>query len=248
MRWFVAPLTVAAFFSSAPAADDVARAVIEKAIKAQGGAAKVAKLRVMRIKVEGTMTLAAGQPAVSFVIEDWWQMPDRYKTTSRFDLGGKKVSQTQALDGETGWMQLDGVAQDLPKEAVAEMREQKYAEDLDRLGFLADRGVDVSSAGGAKVGGRDAVGVVVKSNGHRPVTLYFDKETGLLAKREHKVADGATGKDVTQEVVFGDYREADGLKHYHTLTAYRDGKKWVEAKVVELEFFDKPDKKVFAKP
>jgi hypothetical protein len=247
MRWSCAAVAIALLFPVAMASDDAARRVIEKAIKAQGGAVKVARLRVMRIKVEGTMSLVHGQPAIPFVLEDWWQMPDRYKTTSRFELGGKKVSQTQAIVGATGWMQLDGVTQDLPKEAVAEMREQKYAEDLDRLGFLADKGIDITALGESKVGGRVAVGVLIKSKGHRDVKLWLDKENGLLVKREHRVLDN-TGKEVAQEVVFSDYRETDGVKHYHALTAYRDGTKIIEAKVREIEFFDKLDKKVFARP
>ena len=84
--------------------------------------------------------------------------------------------------------------------------------------------------------------------GVRDVKLYFDKENGLLVKREHRLLDSVTGKEVLQEVVFGDYKETEGLNHYRTLTAYRDGKKMVEAKVVELEFFDKRDKNVFTKP
>jgi len=218
------------------------------AIQAQGGEAKVAKLRTMRIKVEGTINLVPGQPAIPFVIEDWWQMPDQYKTTSRFEFGGKKVNQTKALDGDTGWMQFDGMAQDMPKEAVAEMREQKYAEDLDRLGFLKDKGIDLTALGQSKVDSRAVVGVLIKSKGHRDVKLWFDKESGLLAKREHRVLDSGTGKKVTQEVVFSDNRETDGVNHYRTLTAYRDGKKIIEAKVREIELFDKLDKKVFAKP
>jgi hypothetical protein len=218
------------------------------AIKAQGGAEKVTKLRIMRVKAEGTVSLVPGQPGVPFVIEDGWQMPDQYKTTSRFELGGKKVGQTQALDGGTRWMQSDGVTIDMPKEAVAEMREQKYAEDLDRLGFLKDKEIGLTALGESKVGGRAAVGVLIKSKGHRDVKLWFDKENGLLVKREQRVLDSGTGKEVTQEVVFADYREVGGVKHYHTLTAYRDGKKFIEATVREIEFFDKLDKKVFAKP
>ena len=230
------------------AADDAGRALVEKAIKAHGGTEQVAKLRVMRIKAEGTISPVPGQPAMSFVIEDYWQMPDQYKTTTHYELGGKKVSQRQAIDGQTGWLQVDGQVRDLPEDAVAEMREQKHAEDLDRLGFLGDKGVDLTALGEANVDGRTAVGVVVKSKGHRDVKLYFDKESGRLVKREHTVFDGGTGKDVVQEVVFGDYRETDGVPHYRTLTAYRGGKKFVDAKIVEVEFFDKLDKKVFAKP
>jgi hypothetical protein len=248
MRRFGRVITIALFVPLAVAADDVPRAVVEKAIKAQGGVEKLSKLRVMRIKVEGTIIPAPGQPAIPFVLEDWWQMPDQYKTTSQFELAGKNVKQTQAIDGEMGWMQFDGVAQDMPREAVAEMREQKYAEDLDRLGFLADKGSDLTALGQSKVGGREAVGVLIKSKGHRDVKLWFDRESALLAKREHRVLDNGTGKEVMQEVLFSDYRETDGVKHYRALAAYRDGKKVIEAKVLEIEFFDKLDKKVFARP
>ena len=41
-------------------ADDKAQAVIERAIKAQGGEMKVAQLRTMRIKVEGSGELVPG--------------------------------------------------------------------------------------------------------------------------------------------------------------------------------------------
>lgn len=244
--WLI--LAASSLLPTSTAADEAGRAVVEKAIRAHGGAEKVAKLRIMRIKVEGTMALAPGQPEVPFVLEDWWQMPGQYKTTASYELGGKTVSQTQAIDGQVGWLQFDGQVQNLPKEAVAEMREQKYAEDLDRLGFLADKGTEVTALGEAKVAGRAATGVVVKAQGHRDVKLYFDAESGLLVKREHGILDCATGKEVVQEVVFGGYRETGGVPHYHTLTAYRGGRKFVDAKVVEVEFFGNLDKKVFAKP
>jgi hypothetical protein len=81
------------------------------------------------------------------VIEDWWQMPDQYKTTSRFELNKKKVSQTQTIDGGTGWMQGEGQVKDLPKEALIEIRKQKFAEDADRLGFLGEKDVEVKALG-----------------------------------------------------------------------------------------------------
>src|SRR5947209_20007873 len=77
MRWLSAAVAIAAILAPALASDDAARGVVEKAIKAQGGADKVAKLRVMRIKAEGTTTLVPGQPAIPFVIDDWWQMLDQ---------------------------------------------------------------------------------------------------------------------------------------------------------------------------
>src|SRR5262245_1818300 len=185
-------------------ADDKARALVENAIKAHGGEAAMAKLRTMRIKAEGTMEVVPGQPAAAFTIEDVWQMPDKYRTTAHFALMDMKVTTTHVIDGEKAWAELNGEVHELSKDASTEIREQKYAEDLDRLGFLKDKDVELSVADEVKVNGKPAVGIRVKSRGHREVKLYFDKASGLLVKREHHVLDQTTGKEITQEVVFAD--------------------------------------------
>jgi hypothetical protein len=194
------------------------------------------------------MTLAAGQPAIAFKIEDVWQMPDKYRTSSSFKFMDKDITQTQVIDGEKGWSQVNDRAEDMPKEAVAEMRAQKYAEDLDRLGFLSDKAFELSLLDEAKVNGQPAEVVLVKKKGQRDVKLYFDRATGLLARREHDVQDPATGNLVTQEVIFADFRAKDGVQHWTTITVFRAGKKVIEAKVKEIEFLDRVDAKVFAKP
>lgn len=244
--FFTALLTVIP--RSAPAAEaDAARAIVEKAIEAQGGPEKVAKLRTMRIKVEGKVTLLPDKP-FPFVIEDLWRMPDKYKTTTTGKFEGKEFAQTQTIDGDSGWIQEGGQVRDIAKDALAEMKEQKWAEDLDRLGFLKDKSLKFSLAGETKVGGKPAVGVLIESEGHKEVKLWFDKESGLLVKREHPVFDVTVNKEVTQEVTFADYQEKDGVKHYTKITATRGGFPFVEGKVVEVQFFDKLDDKTFAKP
>jgi len=161
---------------------------------------------------------------------------------------GKKFTQTQVIDGDKGWIQADGQVQDMPKDAVAEMKEQKYAEDLDRLAFLSEKGIEFSMLDEIKVEVKPAVGVLVRSKGHRDVKLYFDKTSGLLVKRAHRLLDPSSGKEVLQEVVFSDYQEKDGLKHVRKIVAFREGKKIIDARVTEITFFDKLDEKVFAKP
>jgi hypothetical protein len=230
------------------AADDKARAVVERAIKAHGGEDNLKKLRAARIKVEGTMTIGTGEKALAFTLEDTWQMPDKYRSSSSFRVMDKDITQTQAFDGESGWAQLNGRTEDMAKEALAEMREQKYAEDLDRLGFLADKALELSALDEAKVNGQPAAVVRVKAKGHRDVKLYFDKASGLLVKREHDVQDSASGELVTQEVAFADFRDKGGVQHWSTIAVLRAGKKVIEAKLKDIEFLDKVDPKVFAKP
>ena len=88
-------------------------------------------------------------------------------------------------------------------------------------------------------------------NGKRPiVTLYFDKETGLLVKREATVKDlGTDDKEVLEEAVISDYKEADGRKYHTRVVVTRDGKTYYGSEVsmpreVETpQLFDKPEPK-----
>ena len=113
---------------------------------------------------------------------------------------------------------------------------------------MKEKQIELSVLEEIKIDGKPAVGVLVKSMGKRDVKLYFDKASGLLVKLEHQVLDPASGKEVRQEVIFSDYQQSDGLKHYKKIVALRDGKKVIDAKVTEMEFFRKLDEKVFAKP
>jgi hypothetical protein len=236
------------FFAAVGSAQDTAAGLLQRGIDAQGGSSNIAKLQNMRIKLEGTASLIPGQAAVPLILEDAWHMPDQYRSSSSFQIGGQKLSQTQVIIGDKGWIQMNGQTQDLPKEAVAEMKEQKYAEDLDHLGFLKDPGIELALVDPIEVDQKPASGVVVKRKGHRDVKLYFDKATGLLVKREHRLLDSASGKEVLQEIVFSDYQEKDGVKHYRKIKAIRDGVKVIDGTVVELEFFDKLNESLFARP
>lgn len=208
----------------------------------------VAKLRTMRIKAEGTTDSVPGQPNLPLTVEDTWQMPNQYKAQSSVQVMGRTFKQTQVIDGDKGWIQTDGQVQDMSKDALAEMKEQKFAEDLDRLGFLSGKGIEISVLDEINVEGKPAVGVLVKAKGHRDTQLYFDKASGLLVKRGQGVLDPSSGKEVRQEVIFSDYQEKDGLKHYRKIAAFRDGKKLFDGRVTAVEFFEKLDTKVFAKP
>jgi hypothetical protein len=59
------------------------------------------------------------------------------------------------------------------------MKEQKYAEDLDHCLFLSEKGFKLSAIDNIKIDDKPAVGVSVKSTGHREVNLFFDATSGL---------------------------------------------------------------------
>src|SRR5438105_13921378 len=93
-------LGILAVFAFAPVSSAFgdAREVIEAAIVAHGGEAAIAKLKSVKIKVEGEGEFVAGQPPVPIVLEDVWRMPDRYKTTSHLTLQGQKMTQTLCIN------------------------------------------------------------------------------------------------------------------------------------------------------
>lgn len=240
---------VCAVVGDAAADDADARAVVERAIEAQGGAEEVAKLQTMRIQAEGTLLAIPGQPGIPLVIEDHWERPEHYLTKSELEFGGNRITTLQALTGDGGWISINGMVQDMPAEGVEEMREQKYAEDLGQLDFLDDDSIGVSVAGETEVDGRPAVRLLVQSEDHRDVQLDFDQESGLLVRRVHDVLDPITGRLVTQEVTFGDYRETpDGSLHYYTITARRAGQEFIDADVTDVEFLEDVDDEMFQRP
>jgi len=230
------------------AAEETAQAVVQRAVKAHGGKKGVARLRAMRVKAKGTIKLIPGSPAVPFQLEDVWQMPDRYKSTTTMTINGRKFVQTLVLDGKKGWMTINGATRALPEKAAEEMREQKYAEDCDRFAFLDDKDVKLSLLKETTVNGQAALGVRIQKKGRRDVRLYFSKKNGLLVKRAHEVLDPMTGKNVKQDVHFRDYKTTNGLPHYRTIVAFHNGKLHIKAEITEVKPLEKVGDKEFQKP
>jgi hypothetical protein len=223
-----------------------AKAVIDQAIKAHGGPAKIARLKVARIKLQGVML--EGGKEIPLTLEDAWQLPGHYRTQTQVEMNGTKMTRIITVNGDKGWTSVNGSVQDMDHAAIAEMKEQVYSESFDKLFPLLDLSAyQVSVLPDSEVNRQKVKGVRILSAGHRAVSLYFDAATGLLAKRAEKM-QGGNGREVLREVVFSDYQELDGLKQAMKLTAFYDGKKIIEGKVTELKFFDKQEPSEFAKP
>lgn len=235
--------------ASAVFAGAEAQRIVQKAIQAHGGEANVTKLRTMRVKLEGTSYGELGQPNSPVTIEHIWQLPNRHRSSFSFNLMPTKLRYIQVIDGAKGWKQLDDdETEDLSDDLLAELAEQKYAESLDCLRFLRDKATELSLIDEIKVGDKPAVGVLVKAKARRDVKLYFDKTSGLLVKRQHSLFDTGAGDGSNEEVIFSDFQEKLGIKHYMRIIVLNEGIKTLDARVTEIEFFKKLDSKVFAKP
>lgn len=238
--------------TGAARADDQAdlKKVIDKAIKATGGEEKLAKFHANTFKEKGKF-YGMSEEGTPFTGEFAVQHPDKMRVKIEADAGGNSFTFIQVVDGDKVWRKInDDVMEVTDKDEVAEIKEQTYVGNVARLlPLVKDNGYTLAALGEAKVGGKPAVGVRVSHKGHRDVSLYFDKDTGLLAKVESVVKDMmAGGKEVTQEELFSNYKDVGGLKHPMTVLINRDGKKYVDGEISDFELKEKLDDSVFAKP
>jgi hypothetical protein len=119
---------------------------------------------------------------------------------------------------------------------------------ITRMAMLKDKKAEFSPLGEAKVNDKPAVGVKVSAKGHKDVNLFFDKETGLLAKVERRTLDAMSGEDVAEERIITEYQDIDGLKVAKKIIINREGKKFMEVELVEHKPQEKLDASEFGKP
>jgi hypothetical protein len=231
-------------------ADDKAdaAAIVEKAIKAQGGADKLSKQKAVTTKQKGKF-YGFGDDGIDYTLDSSSQPPDKIRNEIKGEAMGNQFSFVQVVQGEKGWNSANGQTEELGDEQLKEAKENLYANWVAQLIPLTGKEFTLAPLGDVKVGDKEAVGVKVSSKGHRDVSLFFDKKTGMLIKRETVVKDlMGGGSDANEEVLYVEYKEKDGVKYANKITIKRDGKKYIEAEIVDYKAAEKIDDKVFEKP
>jgi hypothetical protein len=233
--------------SVAARADDdaAARALVAKAIAAQGGEEKLTKHPASISKMKGNFH-GMGE-AIPFTGEITVQGADRMKLVIDVEAGGQKFKVVNVLQGDKGWTKFGDAVKEMDKDELAEAKEQAYAGWVATLVPLKDKAFTLASIGEVEIEKKPALGVKVTSKDHRVVDLFFDKATGHLVKSETRVKDDG-GQEVNEETFFGEYKAMDGLNVSMKFTVKRDGKLYLEGELTEVQFADKQDDSVFGKP
>jgi outer membrane lipoprotein-sorting protein len=222
------------------------KALIEKAIKATGGEENLAKFKAHTFKDKGKYYgMGEGEEyAGEFTV----QHPDKMRIKIE-GTGKVKFTFLQVVNGEKVWRKINNDKFPVDKEEAAEARESVYAGHVAALLPLKDKSYQLAPLGEVKVGGKPALGVRVSHKGHRDVNLFFDKENGLLVKTETVVKDPMQGnKELTQETLYSDFKAAKGMQIPRKVIINRDGKKYIESEVTEIELMEKIDDAMFGEP
>jgi hypothetical protein len=228
-------LLVFGWAGSARAADDTdPRAIIDRAIKATGGEEVLAKIKAETWKEKGTFYgMGDGIP---FEGSYSLQFPNQFKMAI-------ENFATFVVNGDKGWMN----DAEMNADQIADFKAQCYISWLATLVPLKDPAFTLTALDEIKVADQPAVGVKVTHAGHPDIKLYFDKKTGLLVKDARR-AKNEEGKEVDAETILSGHKNMDGVMMATKLLVNRDGKKFVEAEVIDWKISDKLDDKVFAKP
>jgi acetyl esterase/lipase len=226
---------------------DESKAVIEKAIRASGGEARIAKLKAVRAKAKGKINLGAEVPAT---LDITWQSPNQYKMVAELSVGEEmKVVLIHAFDGSSGWGGASGATAVLDGQKLNEVRTQMHLRRILMLApLLTDKSYELAQLDDASVDGKPSARIKVSTPGERDIALSFDKTTGLLAKVDRWVWDNASMKEVSQEDFPSDYEEIDGLKTAMKEVWLRSGTKVAEFEYTGVSYPEKLDASEFARP
>ncbi len=248
--WIVSCLfSVAA--SSTSAAED-ARTILDKAIQAHGGEAKLAKLKIMSAKAKGTANLGAKGAAsfaeLGFALDINWQWPDRLKNAVTLQIL-KPTTFIETIAGEESWSLRDGKLGPLEAVKRDELHTQAHVRRLMLLTpLLESKLYELSALDEIRINDRPAVGIRVICAGERDVKLYFDADTRLLTKIEWQAPSESGRNVVVQEDFYSDYQEIDGVPTATKLRRQSDGKRTLELHFTEVRYPDRLDVTEFADP
>jgi hypothetical protein len=227
---------------------DPAKDLVDRAIKASGGAAKLAPLKAGLAKAKAN--IQDGNQQVAATIDVAWQGLDKYRFTVAADLGGMAKNMIVVIDAGKGWAKdLDRhMTKDAPAEAPPLIAAVLYALRMPHLlPALLDKDVKLTPLAEAQIDGRAALGVTVAHKDQKDVRLFFDKETGLPARSEIRVTE-PSGKEADFAFTYHDYKDQAGLKHPTRIHIKTPDKANIVVEVTELTPRDKVDAKLFAKP
>jgi hypothetical protein len=225
-----------------------ARAIIDKAMKAQGDEKAAKKMAVATLKAKGVFHIM--DMALDMTLKAWVHEPDKEKVVISLTAPGVKLDIIEVINGDKGWVSLDGNVAELEEADLKEAKEMRHVERVINLyGIKADKDMKVQQLGESKEGDKTLFGVKVSKKGNRDVSLYFDKASFLLAKAAYRAQDPVTKEEVNEEKFFDNYKEfVPGYKYGSKIIVKHDGQLFMDMDLTEITPVEKHDAGIFAMP
>ncbi|MFN3138575.1 MAG: M16 family metallopeptidase [Allomuricauda sp.] len=170
-----------------------AKTVLENYIQAIGGKAKLEGVESYSMVAEAEMQGMKLELEMKKTAQDQFMQNVKVQGNSM---------QKQVLDGDSGYMVVQGQRKDLSPEEISKIKEESAA--FPELNYLAAG--DVSLEGIEPVGDKKAYKLKISDN----KTAFYDVETGLKVQEIN--TQEMQGQQMTSTLGYGDYQEVSGIK------------------------------------
>jgi hypothetical protein len=202
--------------------------------------AKVKELLLKAIEVHGGMDRLSKHRADSVKTKGL----DQLKTSQEIEVKGKSFRVVQICNKGEVVMQIDNKQQKAEPAIAQQIQDTLRLAVLIRLIPLLDNSaLKFEDLGSVIVSERPARAIRVKEKDRPDIVLVFDEQSGFLIKSE--LVRQFEKKQVVQEDFFSDFRDISGFKRPVKLQSFRNGKKILDAELIEVRYFEKLDPSVF---
>ncbi|MCI0456836.1 MAG: hypothetical protein L0Z62_07655 [Gemmataceae bacterium] len=240
-------LTVATVLFAArslPAGGGDVKPVVDLALKALGGEERLARAQGATWKGKGTVRFM-GQPFD--YSGDWFtRSADLSRVALQLKLKDATFTYAKVVNKEGAWVKINDGFLKQSKQELEELREEAYVRWVVSMLPLRQKEFKLEPLGEVRVGDQQTVGLKVSHKDHRPIDLFFDKATGVLVRSLHTVRD--TGKELTQETLWSEFRKQDELLRPTRVVMKRDGEPYAEGELSDFRLLNELDDSTFAKP
>ena len=229
------------FQTRAPEDGADVRTLIERAVRAKGGLAKLQSVRT--VKVEATATILetpAGRADVP--VTTYIRYPGGFRVDAMLPTGRL----VQVFNAGQYWIQDARGAREAPRGVADEILGNVQRDSVPLLIGLADGRLRARRVGDIVEQGRRFPALDVDAPGMRPVTIVLDPDTALITRQRYAIPAGADAAPM--EEAYSDYRTVDGLQIAYKAIVRRYGEPFLERIVRTFEYNVPLDAALFTKP
>ena len=214
---------------------DEAHDLLDKAIAARGGDQALAKTKAEVSKTKGTISDLNG---AGFTGSNSFLGPDRLKQDLTVNIQGTDIRLLVIVNGDKCTLNINEQSQPENPLLTKSLKAATYQRELIRLLPLRDPAYSLQTLPEAQVNGKPAVGLRVSKPGQSDVSLYFDQQTRLLVRMDHRTVDPNSGQEFDEQATIKENMVVDGVTAPRKVVVTRNGNPHVEYEVTELKFVE----------
>jgi hypothetical protein len=220
------------------------KTLLDQALKAAGGADKLAKLKNVTWKMKAAFTKGATVNLNMAASAQGW---DRLRMKADVEINGMQKNMVMVMTDKNAWVNRDGETKEPPAKEIDPFRESYFAlRATHMLATLKGKGYELSHLGEVNVKDQPAIGLRISRKDKPDVNLYFDKKTYLAVKTALRVP-GPQGQDLEIELFFSEHKEFGDLKHFTKLMLKAGGQE-IPMEITDIEPQEHLDATLFARP